>query len=87
MGATADQVALLFLRDFYRPVIVANVLAWPFAFMASMFYLNTFVLRAELGPAPFLASLGLTILVAFVAVASQVVTAAKTLPARVLRNE
>ena len=87
LGATADQVALLLLRDFYRPVIVANVLAWPFAFMASMFYLNTFVLRAELGPAPFLASLGLTILVAFVAVASQVVTAAKTLPARVLRNE
>ena len=49
LGATADQVALLLLRDFYRPVIVANVLAWPFAFMASMFYLNTFVLRAERG--------------------------------------
>lgn len=87
MGATAIQIALVFLRDFCRPVIVANVLAWPFAFMASMVYLNTFVLRAELGPVPFLVSLGLTIVVAFVAVASQVVAAARTQPARVLRNE
>ena len=87
MGASAVQIALVFLRDFCRPVIIANVLAWPFAFMASMFYLNTFVLRAELGPVPFLASLGLTVFVAVVAVASQVVTAARTQPARVLRNE
>ena len=87
MGATRIQIALLFLRDFCRPVIMANVLAWPFAFMASMLYLNMFVLRTELGPGPFLASLGLTILVAVVAVASQVVTAAKAQPARVLRNE
>lgn len=87
LGASTAQVALLFLRDFYRPVIVANVIAWPFAFMASMFYLNTFVLRAELGPAPFVLSLILTLLVASVAVASQVFTAATTQPAQVLRNE
>lgn len=87
MGATRIQIALLFLRDFCRPVVIANILAWPFAFMASMFYLNMFVLRAELGPGPFLASLGLTILVASVAVASQVFSVAATQPARVLRNE
>lgn len=87
LGASTIQVALLFLRDFYRPVILANLLAWPFAFMASMFYLNTFVLRAELGPTHFLASLVLTVLVASVAVASQVAKAATTQPSLVLRNE
>ena len=87
VGANAIQIALLFLRDFFRPVIIANILAWPFAFMASMFHLDMFVLRTEPGPGPFLASLGLTILVASVAVASQVGPAARTQPARVLRNE
>lgn len=87
MGASTAQVAVLFLRDFCRPAIIANVLAWPFGWMASMFYLNTFVQRAELTPEPFLASLALTIFVALVAVASQVVSAATTQPARVLRNE
>ena len=87
MGATATQIALVLLRDFSKPVIVANILAWPLGFMAATAYLNTFVQRAELGPEPFLASLGLTLVVAFVAVASHVVTAAKTQPARVLRHE
>ena len=87
LGATGLQIALLFLRDFCKPVVIANVLAWPFALMASVFYLNTFVQRAELTPQPFVASLALTIFVALIAVASQVVTAATTEPARVLRNE
>ena len=87
LGASTAQVALLLLRDFYRPVMIANAIAWPFAFMASMFYLNTFVLRAELGAAPFVLSLILTLLVASVAVASQVFAAATIQPAQVLRNE
>ena len=87
MGATATQIGMVFARDFCKPVIVANLMAWPFGFMVSTVYLNRFVQRAELGAEPFLASLGLTVLVALVAVASQVVTAARTQPARVLRHE
>ena len=87
MGATSTRIGLVFARDFCTPVVVANVLAWPLGFMVSTVYLNRFVLRAELGIEPFLASLGLTVLVAMVAVASQVVKAARTQPARVLRYE
>ncbi len=87
MGATATQIALVLLRDFSKPVIVANIIAWPMGYMAATAYLNSFVQRAELGVAPFLESLGLTVIVAFVAVASHVFTAATTQPARVLRHE
>ena len=87
MGASATRIAVELLRDFSKPVIVTTILAWPLGFMAATAYLSTFVQRAELGPEPFLASLGLTILVALVAVASQVIAAAKTQPARVLRHE
>ena len=87
LGASTSAIALLFLRDFCKPVVVANMLAWPFAFIAATFYLNMFVLRADLTPLPFLASLAFTILVALVAVASQVSAAATTQPAQVLRNE
>ena len=87
LGATTSQVALSLVRDFCKPVIVANLLAWPLAFVAATSYLDAFSQRAELGPSPFLTSLGLTVLVALVAVASQVVTAARTQPARVLRYE
>ncbi len=87
MGATKSQIALSLVRDFCKPVIVANLLAWPLGFMAATRYLDSFSQRAELGPEPFLASLGLTVLVALVAVASQVVKAARTQPARVLRYE
>ena len=87
MGATSLQVALSLVQDFCKPVIVANLLAWPLGFVAATSYLDAFVQRAELGPEPFLASLGLTVLVALVAVASQVVKAARTQPARVLRYE
>ena len=87
MGASAIQIALLLLRDFCKPVVIANILAWPFAFMASTFYLNTFVLRAELTPVPFVLSLALSTSVALIAVASQVGSAAQTQPARVLRHE
>ena len=87
MGATSVQVAVVLVRDFCKPVIFANLLAWPLGFMAATSYLNMFAQRAELGPGPFLASLSLTLLVALVAVASQVVSAARTQPARVLRNE
>ncbi len=87
MGATTLQVAVGLVRDFCKPVIVANLLAWPLGFMAATTYLNTFAQRAELGPGPFLASLGLTVFVALVAVANQVITAARTQPARVLRYE
>jgi putative ABC transport system permease protein len=87
LGATAPRVVLMLLRDFSRPVVIANVIAWPLAFLAGQVYLELFVQRAPLSPVPFVISLLITLAVAWGAVSMQAVRAAGVKPARVLRAD
>ena len=87
LGASVRGIVGMLLRDFSKPVVVANLIAWPIAFAAMQVYLNVFVQRIELSPAPFLMSLGFTLLIAWIAVAGQSLRAARMKPARVLRYE
>ncbi|HEX5046623.1 MAG TPA: ABC transporter permease [Gammaproteobacteria bacterium] len=85
LGATSKQVLLLLIRDFSVPVIIANLIAWPVAYMAAERYVSMFVNRIAPGIPLFVASLGLTLAVAWVAVGAQSVRAARANPARSLR--
>jgi putative ABC transport system permease protein len=87
LGASVRSIVQLLLSDFSKPVVLANLLAWPLAFVTMRFYLNMFVQRTGLSPAPFIASLALTILIAWLAVAAQATRAARMNPATVLRYE
>ena len=87
MGATTGEIVKMLLVDFSKPVIVANVIAWPLAFFAAVGYLNAFVHRIALTPVPFVASLIVTLGVAWLAVGSQAYRAARVQPAQVLRYE
>ena len=51
----------MLLKDFSKPVIVANLLAWPLAFIAVRSYLNIFIHRIALSPVPFALSLAITL--------------------------
>ena len=53
------------LKDFSKPVVVANLIAWPLAFGAAQLYLNLFVQRISLSPVPFLISLIFTVFIAW----------------------
>ena len=87
MGATTGQIVKMLLVDFSKPVIIANVIAWPLAFFAAVAYLNVFLHRIPLTPVPFILSLVVTLGVAWVAVGSQAYRAARVQPAEVLRYE
>ena len=87
LGAGTLQIAAMLLRDFSRPVVIANLIAWPIAFIAVQYYLSIFMLRVDLTPLPFLLSLGFVLAVAWAAIASQVLRAANVNPATVLRTE
>jgi putative ABC transport system permease protein len=63
-GATAQQILELLLWDFSKPVLVANVIVWPFAFFAAERYVDSFAQRMTLGPWPFFVALLATVLVA-----------------------
>jgi putative ABC transport system permease protein len=86
-GATWQSVLGLLLAAFSKPVIAANVIAWPFAYLAVKAYLAIFIQRVPLTPWPFVASSALTLLVAWAAVAVQSYRAARVEPAAVLRDE
>jgi putative ABC transport system permease protein len=87
VGAHARQIVLMLLLQFSKPVLVANVLAWLFAYYAAQKYLSVFSTRIALTPVPFAASLAATVLVAGLVVAGQALRASRVNPARVLRAE
>ena len=84
LGASIAQVLRMLLFDFSRPIVIANLIVWPIAFLAASAYLAVFVQRAPLTPWPFLMSLAVTVLIASAAVIAQVGKAARLKPAQVL---
>jgi putative ABC transport system permease protein len=87
LGASVGRITWLLLKDFSKPVIIANVIAWPLAFVAMRLYLSIFVDHAALSFVPFVSSIVVTLLIAWLAVAAQTIRAARVKPAAVLRYE
>jgi hypothetical protein len=86
-GARSGQVVRLLLFDFLKPVLAANLIAWPFIYFAAARYLDAFSVRIALTPVPFLLALATTIAVAVLAVGGRVLYAASIKPAKALRHE
>jgi putative ABC transport system permease protein len=87
LGASVRQIIAMLLRDLSKPVLIANLLVWPIAFIAVQKYLNLFIQRVDLTALPFVFSLLLTLLIAWIAVGGQAWRAARINPANVLRHE
>jgi putative ABC transport system permease protein len=68
-------------------VVLANLIAWPLAYLAARAYLDVFISPIELTAMPFIGSLVATLIVAGLAVAQQTLRAALLKPATVLRHE
>jgi putative ABC transport system permease protein len=86
MGASTRQIVFLLMREFSSPVIVANLAAWPLAYLAARAYLRFFVVPIDLTALPFVAAFAMTLLLAWVTVAGQTWRAARAAPATVLRD-
>jgi putative ABC transport system permease protein len=87
LGASRGDVVRLLLGEFLRPVLLANLLAWPLAWFAMRQWLAGFDQRIELNPAYFLAPTIAAILVAVLTVLEQALRVARAEPARALRYE
>lgn len=87
LGATARRVVLMLLRQFSKPVLIANLIAWPFALFLGRLYYSMFTHHADISPWPFVVSLAITLGVAWLAVGAQALRAASVQPARVLHAE
>ena len=87
LGATVRGVLTMLLIDFAKPVLIANLIAWPFAWFVGHQYMEKFTLRSGLTLWPFALSLLITVGVAWGAVAYQALRAATVKPANVLYAE
>lgn len=86
MGARSRDILWLLVWRFTKPVILANLIAIPAVAYFMHYWLEGFVQRVELSPTPFLLTVTGFLVVAWVAISSQVFGAARTPPARVLRE-
>jgi len=87
LGASTSDVLRLLIGEFLRPVLWANLIAWPLAWFAMRSWLSGFDQRIELNPIYFLVPTAAAILVAVITVADQTLRVARAEPARALRYE
>jgi putative ABC transport system permease protein len=87
LGARTRDVARLLLWDISKPVLLANLVAWPVAWLVLRDWLNGFAYRIELPLAVFPLAGGGALLIACAAVAAHALKAARSHPALALRHE
>jgi predicted permease len=87
LGASVPKIFLLLSREFFRWVVVANLIAWPAAYFVTGRWLQSFAHRAGFSPWIFFISGVLSLTVALLAISYQSVRAALIDPARSLRYE
>jgi putative ABC transport system permease protein len=87
LGARTRDIVRLLVWQFSKPVIIANVIAWPIAWWVMRSWLNGFDARIGLGPSPFLIAGGVALAIAVGTVAGHAFRVARANPIHALRYE
>jgi len=87
LGASSTDIVKLLVGQFLRPVVIANVVAWPLAFVAMRTWLAGFDDRVALSPLYFVGATLVSLLIAVGTVIAQSLRAARAAPAWALRHE
>ncbi len=87
LGARTRDIVRLLAWQFSKPVIVANLIAWPVSWWAMREWLNTFDARIDLGPAPFVLAGALALAIAIGTIAGHAFRVARANPIVALRYE
>jgi putative ABC transport system permease protein len=87
MGASTFDVVRLLLWQFTKPVLWANLIAWPLAFWAMDHWLRGFAYRVDLPPWLFALAAVIAVLIAWATVSTHAWLVARAKPATALRYE
>lgn len=87
MGATVAGITLLLTRDFMKWIIVANVIAWPTAYLVMNRWLQNYAYRTSLGVGILILATFIALFIAFLTVSFQTIRAAVVDPVESLRYE
>jgi putative ABC transport system permease protein len=86
-GARSRDIVRLLAWQFSKPVIVANLIAWPVAWWVMRDWLNQFDARIDLGPTPFVLAGALALAIAIGTIAGHALRVARSNPIHALRYE
>jgi putative ABC transport system permease protein len=87
IGASTTSLVRLLSRDFMIPVLIGNLLSWPFAWWAIHKWLQEFTYKIEIGWWVFALSLVLTGLIALLTIGFRCLRTARANPVKSLRAE
>lgn len=86
-GATTPQIVAMLSLQFVKWTLLANIIAWPVAWLLMDNWLNNFAYRIQIGLLPFIVSAALAFIIAITTVIFQAYRAAMTNPATTLKYE
>jgi putative ABC transport system permease protein len=87
LGARTRDIVRLLVWQFSRPVIIANIIAWPVAWWLMRDWLNGFDQRIPLTPLPFVVAAAIALGIAVATVVGHSVRIARANPIHALRYE
>lgn len=87
MGATRIDILRLLLSQFAKPVLWANLIAWPTAYVFMRRWLEGFAYHIDLSPWMFLAASALALVIAIATVIGHALLVARAQPVTALRYE
>lgn len=87
LGASIPGITFLISKEFLKWVVMANIIAWPVAYIVVNQWLSSFAYRTQLGVWSFFVSALLALLIAIVTVSYQSIRAAATNPVEALHYE
>jgi putative ABC transport system permease protein len=86
-GARSQDIVKLLAWQFSKPVMIANLIAWPVAWWVMKDWLDGFESRIDLGPTPFLVAGLLALAIAIGTVSGHALRVSRTNPIHALRYE
>ena len=87
LGASTANILTLLNRDFIRLVAIANLIAFPLAYIIIDKWLSAFEYRVSISVIPFILAISLSVLIAILTVSIQSVKVAKANPVDALKYE
>ena len=87
LGAPVMEIVILLSKEFMKLLMIANIIAWPVAWLAMNTWLENFAYRIDIGITSFLLTGVLAIAIAIMTVSVQTIKVAMANPVESLKNE
>lgn len=87
LGATVPKLIYLLSSEFAKWVLVANIIAWPVAYLVGLRWLRNFAYRTDIHPGIFILAAALSLFIALATVSFKALKTATANPAEALRYE